>query len=113
MEKRRARIKELLEECDLTIGNAIIDTLFAFSKIRTGESLFKTRKGLIHSPGGYAYYAAVWCNDECDYVAPWFAYTGDSKEIEACENMFRWFEAFMNDEYLPIPSSIIAEETAY
>ena len=30
MEKRHARIKELLEECDLTTGNAIIDTLFAF-----------------------------------------------------------------------------------
>ena len=48
MEKRHARIKELLEECDLTTGNAIIDTLFAFLKIRTGESLFKTCKGLIH-----------------------------------------------------------------
>ena len=57
MEKRHARIKELLEECDLTTGNAIIGTLFAFLKIRTGESLFKTCKGLIHSPGGYAYYA--------------------------------------------------------
>ena len=111
--KRVARVEELLSECDLTTGDEVIDTEFAFAKIRAGESLFRTKKGLIHCPGGYAYYAAVWCNDQLEYAAPWFAFTGDKKAMEATENAFRWYEPFMNDEYRPIPSSIIAEGFDY
>lgn len=106
--KRRARITELLSQVDVTTGDEIVDTMFAFAKIRSGESLFRTEKGLIHCPGGMSYYAAVWCNDQCEYVAPWFAFTGDEKAVESTINSFRWYEPFMNDEYLPIPSSIIA-----
>lgn len=107
--KRRARVLQLLEECDLTTGNDCLDTAFAFAKIRAGESLYRTRGGLVHSPGGGRYYAAVWCNDQCEYVTPWFAFTGDEKQREATENTFAWYEPFMNDEYRYLPSSIIAE----
>ena len=106
--KRLARIEELLSSCDLTTGDDVIDTEFAFAKIRAGESLFRTGKGLIHCPGGYSYYAAVWCNDQLEYAAPWFAFTGDKKAMEATENAFCWYEPYMNDEYRAIPSSIIA-----
>ncbi len=105
---RRARVRELISEVDLTTGDAVVDTMFAFAKLRAGESLFRTGKGLIHSPGGLHYYAAVWCNDECEYIAPWFAFTGDRKEREAAVNAFRWYEPFMNDEYRCIPLSIIS-----
>lgn len=108
LEKRLQRIKELLSLCDLTTGDDVIDTEFAFAKIRAGESIFRTKKGLVHCPGGYAYYAAVWCNDQLEYAAPWFAFTGDKKATEATENAFRLYEPYMSDEYLPIPSSIIA-----
>ena len=113
LETRRARVLELMEECDLTTGNDVIDTEFAFAKVRAGESLFRTKAGLIHCPGGYGYYAAVWCNDQLEYASPWFAYTGDSKCTEASETAFRWYEPYMNDEYLPMPSSIIAQKTDY
>lgn len=113
LSKRRKRVLQLLEQADLTTGDDVIDTMFAFSKLRAGESLFRTEKGLVHSPGGMTYYAAVWCNDECEYVAPWFAFTGDEKEAEATINAFRWYEPFMNDDYLPIPSSIIAQGRDY
>ncbi len=105
---RRARVAELLAEADLTTGDDVIDTAFAFAKLHAGESLFRTGKGLIHCPGGMTYYAAVWCNDECEYAAPWFGFTGDEKEAEAAVTSFRWYEPFMTDEYLPIPSSVIA-----
>lgn len=104
---------QLLKQVDLTTGDDVIDTMFAFAKLRAGESLFRTEKGLVHSPGGMPYYAAVWCNDECEYAAPWFAFTGDEKEAEATVNAFRWYEPFMNDDYLPIPSSIIAQGRDY
>jgi hypothetical protein len=73
-----ARVEELINECDLTTGDDVIDTEFAFAKIRAGESLFRTKKGLIHCPGGYSYYAAVWCNDQLEYAAPWFRYSDTS-----------------------------------
>jgi len=113
LEKRMARVDELINQCDLTTGDDIIDTEFAFAKLRVGESLFRTKKGLVHCPGGYSYYAAVWCNDQLEYAAPWFAFTGDKKAMEASENAFRWYESYMNDEYLHIPSSVIAEGFDY
>ncbi len=113
LEKRMARIEEIISECDLTTGDDYIDTEFAFAKIRAAESLFRTKKGIIHSPGGYTYYAGIWCNDQLEYAAPWFAFTGDKKAMEATENAFRWYEPYMNDEYLPIPSSLIAEGFDY
>lgn len=113
LEKRLARVEELINECDLTTGDKVIDTEFAFSKIRAGESLFRTKKGLIHCPGGYSYYNAIWCNDQLEYAAPWFAFTGDKKAIEASENAFSWYEPYMNDEYSHIPSSIIADGFDY
>ena len=111
--KRLARIEELLSQCDLTTGDDVIDTEFAFAKIRAGESLFRTKKGLIHCPGGYSYYGAVWCNDQLEYAAPWFAFTGDEKAMEASENAFCWYEPYMNDAYRAIPSSIVAEGFDY
>ena len=113
LEKRVARIEELLNVCDLTTGDDVIDTEFAFAKIRAGESIFKTKKGLIHCPGGYSYYGAVWCNDQLEYAAPWFAFTGDKTAMEASENAFSWYEPYMNDEYRAIPSSIVAEGLDY
>jgi len=113
MQLRINRVNELLEECDFTCGNVIIDTMFAFSKIRAGESVFNTRKGLIHSPGGANYYAGIWCNDQCEYSTPWFGFTGDKKLYSAAKNAIKWLEPYMTDELLPIPSSLISEGTDY
>ena len=111
LEKRRARVEEILSQCDITMGNDTVDTMFAFAKLRAAEGLCRTFKGLIHNPGGLAYYAAIWCNDQCEYVAPWFAFTGDKKEAEAIDNIYGWYYPYFNDGYLPIPSSIICGGT--
>ena len=105
--RRRARVEEVMLQCDITTGNEIVDTMYAFAKLRAAEGLCKTPKGMIHNPGGLTFYAAIWCNDQCEYVAPWFAFTGDKKQAEAIENIYGWYYPFFNDDYLPIPSSII------
>ena len=113
LKDRQNRVNQLLNECDLTTGNDVVDTMFAFAKIRAGESVFNTANGKIHSPGGGKYYAAIWCNDQCEYSTPWFAFTGDETLNEAARTAMAWYEPFMNDDFYPIPSSIISEGNDY
>ena len=84
---------------------------FAFAKVRAAESVFATKGGLMHGPGGGAYYAAIWANDQAEYAGPFFPFLGDEGGDEASLNAYRHFARFMNDDYKPIPSSIIAEGT--
>jgi hypothetical protein len=106
---RRDRIKQLCAPLTMDTGDAVIDTMFRFAKIRAGESIFKTQSGLLHSPGGRNFYAATWCNDEIEYAGPWFSVTGDRYAIEASMNAYRQYIPFMSDLYTRIPSSVIAE----
>ncbi len=102
-------VKRLTSVMELDTGNKTIDTLFYFSKLRAGESVFDTKFGRIHCPGGGPYYAATWCNDQVEYSGPYFAYTGDDVLIDAGMNAYRMYMPFMSDKYLPIPCSVIAE----
>lgn len=63
----------------------------------------------MHGPGGGAYYAAIWANDQAEYANPFFAFLGDATANESAINSFRHFARYMNPEYKPIPSSIISE----
>lgn len=84
---------------------------FDFAKVRAAESIYQTKNGLMHGPGGGAYYAAIWANDQAEYANPFFPYLGDPGGNESALNAFRLFARYMNPEYKPIPSSIIAEGT--
>ncbi|WP_203558568.1 hypothetical protein [Bacteroides sp. 51] len=87
----------------------VINHAFAFAKVRTAESIFATSGGLMHGPGGESYYAAVWANDQAEYVNPFFPFLGYATGNESALNSFRHFARFMNPEYKPMPSSIVAE----
>jgi hypothetical protein len=89
--------------------DSVINRLFSFSKIRAMEAIFETKNGYVHSPGGGPYYAAIWANDQAEYANPFFAYTGYNLAIESAMTSWKWFSNWMNPEYKPIPSSIIAE----
>ena len=91
----------------------IINRMFSFAKVRSMESIFETKGGLVHSPGGGSYYAAIWANDQAEYANPFFAYTGYQTAISAGMNSWRWFSKYMNADFKPIPSSIIAEGIDY
>jgi hypothetical protein len=109
LELRRARVETLCDACDLDTGNPVLDMMFRFAKLRAGESIFDTLSGPFHSPGGKSFYAAVWCNDEIQYAAPWFACTADELAVTASINACQSYVPFMSDAMISIPSSIIAE----
>ncbi len=111
--KREKFINELFSNLVLDTPNDTIDEEFAFAKIRATESIYDTKGGLMHGPGGGAYYAAIWANDQAEYVNPFFPFLGNMEGNESAINSFRHFARYMNSEFRPIPSSIIAEGIDY
>ncbi|MEZ5103493.1 MAG: hypothetical protein R2757_03275 [Draconibacterium sp.] len=109
LDARRALISELWSNLVLDSPDPIINTMFAFAKIRGSESIYKTKGGYMHGPGGESYYAAIWANDQAEYINPFFPFLGYDIGNLSAYNSFKHFARFMNDEYNPIPSSIIAE----
>lgn len=91
--------------------DTILNQAFAFAKIRASESIFETKGGPMHGPGGLSYYAAIWANDQAEYINPFFPYLGYEYGISSAINAYRHFARFINPDYNPIPSSIIAEGT--
>ncbi|WP_288205794.1 hypothetical protein [uncultured Parabacteroides sp.] len=111
--------KELQARKDLIAGfwnnliletpDPVVNTMFAFAKIRGAESIYDTKGGLMHGPGGESYYAAIWANDQAEYINPFFPYLGYEVGNGSALNSFKHFARFMNPEYEKIPSSIVAE----
>lgn len=106
---REQLIAGLWDNLILDTPDQTINTMFAFAKIRGAESIYKTKDGYMHGPGGESYYAAIWANDQAEYINPFFPFLGYDTGNRSAYNSFKHFARFMNDEYKPIPSSIIAE----
>jgi hypothetical protein len=110
-EKREKKVESLKSSLVLQTPDDTLNRMFAFSKVRFAESIFDTREGLMHAPGGGDYYAAIWANDQAEYANPYFPFLGNAEGNESARNSFRLFARYMNGAYKPIPSSIIAEGT--
>lgn len=108
---RRALINAVMTPLVLDTPDSTINRLFDFAKLRACESIYATKGGPLHGPGGESYYAAIWANDQAEYVNPFFPYVGYDYGNASALNSFRHFARFMNPDYKPIPSSIIAEGT--
>ena len=74
---RRERIASFGDEIQLQTPDPVLNASFSFAKIRALESIYETRGGLMHSPGGGRYYAAIWANDQAEYANPFFGFVGD------------------------------------
>lgn len=111
--KRKGFVDQMFSSLRFKSPDPVLNRMFDFAKIRAMESIYQTKGGLVHSPGGATYYAAIWANDQAEYANPFFAYTGYGTAIEAARVSWRWFAKYMNAEYKPIPCSIIAEGTDY
>lgn len=111
LSKRQAFIQELWGKLVLNTPDPVINTMFAFAKIRGAESIYDTACGLLHGPGGESYYAAIWANDQAEYINPFFPFLGYDKGNQSALNAYLQFARFMNDAYKSLPSSIIAEGT--
>lgn len=109
MNKRNNLVNEIFGNLVLETPNDTINRAFAFAKLRAAESIYDTKGGLMHGPGGEAYYAAIWANDQAEYASPFFPFLGNTNANESAINCYRLFARYMNPEYKPIPSSIVAE----
>ncbi|MBO4592778.1 MAG: hypothetical protein J5678_01095 [Bacteroidaceae bacterium] len=111
LEAREALVAALQDNLVLKTPDEVINRMFAFSKVRACESIYETAGGPMHGPGGESYYAAIWANDQAEYVNPYFPFTGYAYGNASALNSYKMFARFMNNEMKPIPSSIIAEGT--
>lgn len=96
-----------------------LDAQFSHCILRGSESIFKTKSGLMHSPGGGNYYAALWTNDQCEYANPFFPFSGYEIGIEQSVNCYSLYEKYMDKSDKPMKdkralvTSIIAEGDGY
>ena len=70
--KRNERISGLRSLLRLETPDPVLNIMFDFAKIRGTESIYKTKSGYMHGPGGLRYYAAIWANDQAEYINPFF-----------------------------------------
>lgn len=111
LQARKSLIQKFWSSLVFDSPDPVINTMFAFAKIRGAESIYQTAGGLMHGPGGESYYAAIWANDQAEYINPFFPFLGYDKGNGSAFNSYMHFARFMNPEYKPLPSSIIAEGT--
>lgn len=68
---RMAFVRECIDaNLVLETPDPVIDTQFRYAKLRAAESIVATKGGYMHAPGGESYYAAIWANDQAEYVNP-------------------------------------------
>ncbi len=107
--KRDAFLDEMFHNLVLKTPDPVLNTLFYFSKIRASESIFDSKMGLVHSPGGGNYYAGIWANDQVEYSGPFFPYLGYDTGNLAAFNAYKHFMKNIPPEGEPIKSSFEME----
>ena len=106
--RREAFVDEVTsQKLQFSCPDKTITTLFQMSKIRASESIFYTQGGLMHAPGGESYYAAMWCNDQAEYVNPFFPFLGYDKGNESAMTTWLNYLKYINPDYKFVPWSII------
>lgn len=105
---RKEFLKQMEDKLKIETPSEVINNMAKFAKIRASESIFDTKGGLMHCPGGGGFYAAVWTNDQCEYVNPLFAYLGYDIGIEQSINCYNLYKKFIKP-HDTIITSIIAE----
>lgn len=112
--ERENLIKELWDSLVLETPDEILNTEFNHAKLRSCESIYKTKNGLMHGPGGGAFYAALWTNDQCEYMNPFFPFVGYEAGNNQSINCYELFMDYMDPDYVrPLVSSIVAEGTDF
>jgi hypothetical protein len=105
LQLRKDMIAKINSNLQLNTPDPILNRAFQFAKIRAAESIFETKMGLVHSPGGGRYYGGVWANDQIEYAGPFFAYLGYDHANVASLNAYKIFMKTMTPDFKPMPSS--------
>lgn len=90
-QERDDYLNEIGANLVLETPDPTLNTMFHFAKIRASESIFDSKMGLVHSPGGGRYYTGVWANDQAEYANPFFPYLGYRAGTEAAMNAYMMF----------------------
>lgn len=90
-DERNSFLDNIQNNLVLETPDPVLNRLFEFSKIRAAESIYDTKMGLVHSPGGGRYYTGVWANDQAEYSGPFFPYLGYQTGNIAAMNAYRQF----------------------
>ncbi len=93
----------------LETPDPVLNRAFEMAKLRTTESVFDTKMGTVHSPGGGRYYGGIWANDQAEYAGPFFPFLGEAGADEASLNCYRIYRTVMTDAYELLPSSFEVE----
>ncbi|MDE5605439.1 MAG: hypothetical protein K2I73_07640, partial [Eubacterium sp.] len=115
IEERRNFVDEMFTSLRLETPINELNAQFAHCVLRGSESIFKTKNGLMHAPGGGNYYAALWTNDQCEYANPFFPFSGYAAGIEQSINCYSLYESYMDKSDKPMQdkralvTSIISE----
>lgn len=107
IEKRERFLSEMKSRLKITTPDEDINRMLEFCKIRACESIFETKNGLMHAPGGGNFYGALWTNDQCEYANPLFAYLGYEPAKRQSINCYTLYSRLASEEKA-IPTSIIA-----
>ena len=71
----------------LDTPDPVINTMFALQNPWSGK-YYDTKGGLMHGPGGESYYAAIWANDQAEYINPSFlTWDMKSETVPHCARM--------------------------
>lgn len=90
-DERNSFLDTIQDNLVLETPDPVLNRLFEFSKTRVAESIYDTKMGLVHSPGGGRYYTGVWANDQAEYSGPFFPYLGYQTGNIAAMNAYRQF----------------------
>lgn len=104
---RERLVDTLTGQLDFSCPDDTLSTLFAMAKIRAAESIFDTPSGPMQCPGGESYYAAMWCNDQAEYINPFLPFLGYDLGNESAMTTWRCWLKFTNPDYHFMPWSII------
>ncbi|MEM1122119.1 MAG: six-hairpin glycosidase-like protein [Bacteroidota bacterium] len=110
--ERQAFINQVTDALVLETPDKVLNTLFQLSKIRATESIFESKLGLVHSPGGGRYYCGFWANDQAEYINPFFPYLGYELGNKAALNIYRLYLKEINPEFKNIRYSFEMEGDA-
>ncbi|MBJ2176055.1 six-hairpin glycosidase-like protein [Aureibaculum sp. A20] len=110
--ERLTFLDQMRTSLKLVTPNKTLNTLFEFSKIRGSESIFESKLGLIHSPGGGRYYVGFWANDQAEYINPFFPYLGYKTGNDAAMNMFDVYTDAIPEDFKNIRYSFEMEGDA-
>ncbi len=110
LEKRTRFLEAMQQNLILETPNPVFNQLFEFSKIRASESIFDSKLGLIHSPGGGRYYVGIWANDQAEYVSAFFPYLGYDIGNQSAMNCYRAFDRVKSPDYEAIQYAFEVEE---